>query len=69
MAAIGVDTFAPSPAAIGSSVTSPATAASAQVSAAAAVAPAPTLAATVTATVAQPLNTTGPLGTTVNIVT
>jgi hypothetical protein len=68
MAAIGVDTYAPSPAAIGSSVISPAAAASGQAAAAAAVTPAPTPAATVTTTAAQPLNTTGPLGTNVNIV-
>jgi len=65
MAVIGVDSYAPSPAAIGSSAISPVTAAAGQAAATAAAAPAP---ATGQAG-PQPLNTTGPLGTSVNIVT
>ena len=66
MAVIGVDTFAPTPAAIGNSAISPTTAAAGQAAATAAAA-----ATTKTQQQAgpQPLNTTGPLGTSVNIVT
>ena len=64
MAVIGPDSFASTPTPIGSSTTSPVPAATGQAEAVAAAAPpAPPQ------TGPQPLNTTGPLGTSVNIVT